>query len=875
MKINKKIDNVYHIEFGSDDDRANARIYRYDTGQLIKFYDIPDDVEVQFSNEHSTNGTINKRITDSMVQIPDSLLTSKDNIIAYIKYIDENSETTTKLIKFGLLDRAKPGDYVSPDEEPSFRSFVEEQLKEAKETVEKNKDYLKETIENTEKSKEYMDATDANRRTVEGLTEKNKEYATQTENNAESANTSASNASESASNASQSASNAKGSAYNASVSAKEAKDAAVKAGTSESNAKEAENNINSAVTEFEQTKRESLTEIGNLTTNSKKEISDLTETKKTELNKVNDDITKNAGELKEAIVNVADAKKEEISQKGLEVLASIPEEFGKVENATLIKPTELETEINLTDSSDMNIQELHLFGRTEQKTTKGIQLLNLKDAKGGTGEGVTYTVNADGSVARKGTATGYVGNVWLRGAYYENTENKEIFLILEAGKTYYIKDVVLVNGQVSVTSKNKVESNYLVTINENEYPEGFKVTGIRNPAQTSGKTYNDIIYPIIAESSTAIEYEEYTGGQPSPNPDYPQEMNCVENPTVSVAGKNLLVNNAKSKQIRNLIYTVNEDKSISVKGTYEVGKDVTESDIYLFGTFNDEGQYVYIPKGRYSINTISVPNGTYIAREKTKGSIINSENIIKTLSEQDCYFYSWVFRITKDGTYNSTIYPQMEVGNTATEYEPYKEIQSAQQTCELSGIGDVKDELIVRADGTGQLIQRLLEEELNDNSDYVTWYANTNTYGFLRKESKWLFRANKINIKSNKLKGITKEVGNPGTYDKNGIFVDVAGLYIKISKKYLTEYTVDALKTYLRDNPITVVGLLKEPIVTELSSEEVQKILALHTNKPNTTIWNDQDAEMQVTYVADTKSYIDNKFKELSNAIVASASEAE
>lgn len=875
MKINKKIDNVYHIEFGLDDDRANARIYRYDTGQLIKFYDIPDDVEVQFSNEHSTNGTINKRITDSMVQIPDSLLTSKDNIIAYIKYIDENSETTTKLIKFGLLDRAKPGDYVSPDEEPSFRSFVEEQLKEAKETVEKNKDYLKETIENTEKSKEYMDATDANRRTVEGLTEKNKEYATQTENNAESANTSASNASESASNASQSASNAKGSADNASVSAKEAKDAAVKAGTSESNAKEAENNINSAVTEFEQTKRESLTEIGNLTTNSKKEISDLTDAKKTELNKINDDITQNAGELKEAIVNAADAKKEEINQKGLEVLQSLPEDMGKIQDTTLIKSTESGTEINLTDSSDMNIQELHLFGKSEQKTTKGIQLLNLKDAKGGTGEGVTYTINADGSVARKGTATGYVGNVWMRGAYYENTENEEIFLILEAGKTYYIKDVVLVNGQVSVTSKNKVESNYLVTINENEYPEGFKVTGIRNPAQTSGKTYNDIIYPIIAESSTAVDWEEYTGGQPSPNPDYPQEMNCVENPTVSVAGKNLLVNNAKSKQIRNLIYTVNEDKSISVKGTYEVGKDVTESDIYLFGTFKDEGQYVYIPKGRYSINTISVPSGIYIAREKTKGSLINSENIIKTLSEQDCYFYSWIFRIAKDGTYNSTIYPQMEVGNTATEYEPYKEIQSAQPTCKLNGIDEVKDELIIRTDGTGQLIQRLLEEELNDNSDYVTWYANTNTYGFLRIESKWLFRANKINIKSNKLKGITKEVGNPGTYDKNGIFVDVAGLYIKISKKYLTEYTVDALKTYLRENPITVVGLLKEPIVTNLSAEEVQKILALHTNKPNTTIWNDQNAEMQITYVADTKSYIDKKFKELSDAIVASASEAE
>jgi hypothetical protein len=870
MKINKKIDNVYHIEFGSDDDRANARIYRYDTGQLIKFYDIPDDVEVQFSNEHSTNGTINKRITDSMVQIPDSLLTSKDNIIAYIKYIDENSETTTKLIKFGLLDRAKPGDYVSPDEEPSFRSFVEEQLKEAKETVEKNKDYLKETIENTEKSKEYMDATDANRRTVEGLTEKNKEYATQTENNAESANTSASNASESASNASQSASNAKGSADNASVSAKEAKDAAVKAGTSESNAKEAENNINSAVTEFEQTKRESLTEIGNLTTNSKKEISDLTETKKTELNKVNDDITKNAGELKEAIVNVADAKKEEISQKGLEVLASIPEEFGKVENATLIKPTELETEINLTDSSDMNIQELHLFGRTEQKTTKGIQLLNLKDAKGGTGDGVTYTPNGDGSFKKTGTATGQAGNIWLKGDYYSDLENKTPIITLEVGKSYYIKDCAIFQGQTIIASGN----GQVINVTGEKYPEGIKITGIRNTGFTLNKTYNEVIYPIVAESSTAVDWEEYTGGQPSPNPDYPQGIVSVENPTVTIQGKNLysiFENNSYGKKqlINGVTYTKNADGSLTIKGkattTSRYNLITNQLSAKLFARHIDE---------QYTLKIFGLPsNCCYevsfagMRYGETKNTFTNvKENFKKRYTE---------LRIPEGVTVSTTIYPMLVLGDTITEYEPYKEIQTVQPTCELNGIDDVRDELIVRADGTGQLIQRLLEEELNDNSDYVTWYANTNTYGFLRKESKWLFRANKINIKSNKLKGITKEVGNPGTYDKNGIFVDVAGLYIKISKKYLTEYTVDALKTYLRDNPITVVGLLKEPIVTELSSEEVQKILALHTNKPNTTIWNDQDAEMQVTYVADTKSYIDNKFKELSNAIVASASEAE
>jgi hypothetical protein len=518
--------------------------------------------------------------------------------------------------------------------------------------------------------------------------------------------------------------------------------------------------------------------------------------------------------------------------------STLEEYLNDVEDATLIKPTAQGTDIQLKDASDMNIQELHLYGKTSQKTTKGIQLLNLKDAKGGTGEGVTYTVNADGSVARKGTATGYIANVWLKGNYYENTENKEIFLILEAGKTYYIKDVVLLNGQVSVTSKNKVESNYLVTINEREYPEGFKVTGIRNPAQTSGKTYNDVIYPIVAESSIAIEWEEYTGGQPSPNLDYPQEINCIENPTINVAGKNLAItqnvrgsnNLVNAKIVRGQKYTL----------SFDCNKRVA----------------ININSKRQDGTTLININPLKIGR--------NSCSFI-AIDDGDIFFNCYG---STDNTNNLQINNiQIERGDTSSDYEPYKEIQTATLNYELNGIDDVRDELIVRADGTGQLIQRLLEEELNENSNYVIWYANTNTYGFLMKESKWLFRTNKINIKSNKLKGITKEVGNPGTYDKNGIFVDTAGLYIKISKKYLTEYTVDALKTYLRDNPITVVGLLKEPIVNELSAKQVQEVIALHTNKPNTTIWNDQDAEMQITYVADAKNYIDNKFIELENSV--------
>lgn len=684
----------------------------------------------------------------------------------------------------------------------------------------------------------------------------NKQYLEQAEEQAQIATNAATVASENADKAKASEDNAAQSEANSSTNATNASYASKSANISAQKAQSNLNDIVDKVEEFDQKRIDSIAEIKTATSSAKQELND------------------NANSLREAIVNAADAKKEEINQKGLEVLQSIPEEFSKVEDTTLIKPTVQGTEINLTDSSDMNIQELHLFGRTEQKTTKGIQLLNLKDAKGGTGEGVTYTVNADGSVARKGTATGYVGNVWLRGAYYENTENKEIFLILKAGKTYYIKDVVLVNGQVSVTSKNKVESNYLVTINENEYPEGFKVTGIRNPAQTSGKTYNDIIYPIIAESSTAVDWEEYTGGQPSPNPDYPKEIASVENPTATIQGKNLysiFKNNSYGKEqlIDGVTYTKNADGSLTIKG-----KATTTSRYNLITNLLSAKLFARHIDEQYTIKIFGLPSNCCYEVSFAGTRYGETKNTFTNVKENSPKRYTEL-RIPEGVAVNTTIYPMIVLGDTINGYEPYKQIQTVTFNHSLNGIDDVKDELIIRADGTGQLIQRLLEEELNANSNYVLWYENTNTYGFLMKESKWLYRANKTNIKSNKLKGITKEVGNPGTYDKNGIFVDTAGLYIKISKKYLTEYTVNALKTYLRDNPITVVGLLKNPIVTELSSEEVQKILALHTNKPNTTIWNDQNAEMQVTYVADTKSYIDNKFKELSNAIVASASEAE
>lgn len=74
---------------------------------------------------------------------------------------------------------------------------------------------------------------------------------------------------------------------------------------------------------------------------------------------------------------------------------------------------------------------------------------------------------------------------------------------------------------------------------------------------------------------------------------------------------------------------------------------------------------------------------------------------------------------------------------------------------------------------------------------------------------------------------------------------------------------------------VSAIYQLATPVTITLSPSEVQSILALQTYKPLTNISNDKSADMSVTYVADSKTYIDNKFAELSAAIISSASEEE
>lgn len=135
--------NIHEVEFGNSTLTQIEQLYQYDKGQILKIIDkVEDGTEVQFSNNNSEL-TINKAINDSQVEIPDILLQENKKILAYLKIINSDSETTIKTVSIPVKARTKPADYIEPEQEKPFRKYVEEKLENAEKLVAEANDKVK------------------------------------------------------------------------------------------------------------------------------------------------------------------------------------------------------------------------------------------------------------------------------------------------------------------------------------------------------------------------------------------------------------------------------------------------------------------------------------------------------------------------------------------------------------------------------------------------------------------------------------------------------------------------------------------------------------------------------------------------------------
>ena len=174
------------------------------------------------------------------------------------------------------------------------------------------------------------------------------------------------------------------------------------------------------------------------------------------------------------------------------------------------------------------LTEFNIYGMSSQNKTTGKNLLKypyiMADEMS---QGIIFTDNKNGSISASGTATGaaYYN-------FYRNIDGKRLTL---ASGTY--KLVVKGRNKCNVVVSNDVSTavnvgTFTITDGHNEI---YCYISIQE-----GVTVDETIYPMIQLASITDEsYEPYTGGKPSPSPEYPQEIKSVVNPVIKVRGKNL------------------------------------------------------------------------------------------------------------------------------------------------------------------------------------------------------------------------------------------------------------------------------------------------------------------------------------------------
>lgn len=246
-------------------------------------------------------------------------------------------------------------------------------------------------------------------------------------------------------------------------------------------------------------------------------------------------------------------------------------------------------------------------------------------------------------------------------------------------------------------------------------------------------------------------------------------------------------------------------------------------------------------------------------------------------------------------SFGCTIYirnVQVECGEIATAYEPFVGVQSASidlseplrglpvtsdgNYTDADGQQWIADTLEVFADGTGKITQKIGKYVI-DGSGYI---GDMSAYAGV-KNNVSNFRADIYGFKKT-ANLVSTQLQTTAVWgaDQEGISFTTADNKVDFTLNYarlgITSEAIPAERVlaciaYLTENPITFLAETTTPIVTELTAEQVQAFVALHSYKPNTTITTDDMGDIAVEYIADSKTYIDNKFTELSNAIVALA----
>ena len=454
---------------------------------------------------------------------------------------------------------------------------------------------------------------------------------------------------------------------------------------------------------------------------------------------------------------------------------------------------------------------LRVFGQTQVQTT-GAQLINTQGA--GNSRGVDWVfdkgvvtfsgVTVDTSISRVHCAV--------------NVKD-----VMEIGKTYFAKSFT-----VGVIIDIAVEKPSGVIYTREYTPDGTE-TGIRirvlvDKSNDAGIEIDLTAYVAITENERLSSWEPYTGGKPSPSPEYPQEIVSAGesgNITVEVGGKNLLKPNSYNT------YYEFPLKANTVITLMTNGKPSQGGNIKFSAT---DGSTVW-----FSIDA-------------------GQTRVCRSIGNKDVKGFYDQLKVGGGLEY------MFAVGDIKT-YTPYVEPQSLtlQTPNGLPGVPVSKDGNYTDADG-----QQWVCDEIDlKRGKYVQRVAiEKNNGGWELKPSPDIsgrfFQPRLTNVFQTAVKTAVCNIANfvswgAPTNDIYAFALNKKVIYFSPPKG--AEITAEELNAKLNSLsfPVVVVGELATPIERDLTPEEIAAYKALRTYGPTTVVSNDAGAEMEVTYVADRK----------------------
>ena len=524
--------------------------------------------------------------------------------------------------------------------------------------------------------------------------------------------------------------------------------------------------------------------------------------------------------------------------------------------------------IAIDDSSSRPVRNLRLFGKTTQVVTTGKQLINLI-AETKTNYGVTFTPNADGSVTINGTAT---ANAYFIFDSENEIPVKETDLIVSmTGSSkvtltvgYFKEDGTILNQLVAIKGGGQATFKYPA-----EAATTRSFLGV-----TAGDTVNAIVYPMIRLASIVdATHEPYTGGVASPSPDYPQELNSVENATVAVLGKNLLPYPYSFGSAVGAVESENGATFMNIGdgGVAFYGTPTAYAAVILTSTFKLLHDVSIALIGTYNNATLEV--NVYSKDNMSLGGLANESGLTIRKSDypEGSRLQIAIKRRVNDAAMTGIGYPIVVAGTEIpAEYERYVASKSMTINRTLHGIpvtsgGNYTDE-------NGQ--QWICDEIDFERKVYIqrTCTETVTAEKITTIDNTYAATAGAIAYYSPMYPHVCVEDSCSAMSDfALGIASTERGNYPDIYRCYIS----DASSNYIlfrypvAKGTITYAGaredftgakvtyILATPNEIPLTDEELAAFDALYTHKLNTTVLNNQDAWMDIEYSADLQTYID------------------